>query len=412
MSGGCAAGGAEAADPSHVRDRPAADTRVLARPGRLAILEDALFARRWRLFLFLFTIYVLTASYSSLSIDVGAAEVPAWSLGTQGQLSISSNPYPDVPWFFLHEGAVYSDRFPGAILALVPAYWIAGQLGFESFSVVPGAITAALISAAAVIVLQEVYGHTLAGTRSVRVATLFTAFGTGAWSVCADAPWSHTVDFLLLSLALWALARERILLAGLAFGGVVLTRPHWAIALAIAGLALGWMQRSVPATLKVAVGMLPGVVLLIAYNGLVFGRWGPTNGHELSGSIGADLGGFPLNLLGAVFSPTRGLIVFYPIVLVCMISLPRVLPTATPWQKAAALGAVSGLSLQLLLNRYSGGDWFFGPRLWIEPLVLLAPVLALAARRYCDDHPGSSIVPVMLWAGVLIHATGAVTGPY
>lgn len=393
-------------------EMPAPPVRGALLPRGIERAERTVLERRWLLFVAVLAIYLLTATYGVTSIDILAADVPAWSLATSGQLELVSNPYPDLPWFFEHNGSVYSDRFPGAIVFIAPAYWVAAQLGFDEFSRVPGAITAAVVTACAVLVMNEVYGLTLASRRAVHVATLFTAFGTGAWSVCAHAPWSHSLDFLLLALGLWALAKDRIFWAGLTFGGVVLTRPQWAIALAVLGISLSLFQRSVLPAVKVALGMLPGVALLFAYNGTLFGRWGPSNGQELGGSVSAEWTALPLNILGGLLSPTRGLVFYYPIVLVGFIMLPRVFPAASAWQKAATIGGTCGIIVQLLLNRYSGGGTFFGPRLWIEPLVLWAPLLAVTAQKYSVDHPRSKVVPLMLLFGVVLHGAGAILLPF
>jgi len=379
---------------------------------RPATLPWRFLERRWILFLVILTVYVSTANYNFISIDVIAAEVPAWSFATTGQLDLNAISHPALPFFFHHGDGVYSDRFPGAIAFLVPAYWVAALAGVAEFTIIPGSISAAVVTAFAVLVMNEVYGLTLSSRRSVQVATLFTAFGTGAWSLCANAPWSHTLDFLLLALGLWALARGRTIWAGVAFGGVVLTRPQWAVAFVALGLVLSMLERSIRPALKIALGMLPGVVLLTAYNGVLFGRWGPSNGNELGGRIAVQWWEFPVNVLGGLFSPTRGLLFFYPIVLVCAIALPRVFRKAPPWQKAAAVGGTCGIVLQLLLNRYSGGSGFVGSRLWVEPLVLWAPLLAASANQYGADHPRSKVVPILVCGGVLIHGLGAFSFPY
>ena len=368
--------------------------------------------RRGVLFALVFTVYALTASYGSASIDVVAAEIPAWSLATRGDLNLQSLPLPDFPWFFEHAGGLYSDRFPGAIAYLVPGYWLADVVGQPDFAMTAGALTAAVVSASAVLVLREVYLLVLTTRRAAHVATLFTAFGTGAWSICANAPWSHTLDFLLLALALWALANDRQLWAGLAFGGVVLTRPQWLVALVVTALVLARLTRSIRPVVRVGLGMIPGVLLLVTYNGLVFDRWGPSNGHELGGNIAMRWGALPLNVLGGIFSPTRGVLFFYPIILVCLVALPKVIPTAGAWVRAAAVGGAVGILVQLLLNRYSGGDSFFGPRLWLETLVLWAPLAAVSVERYYADNPGSRAVPFAMAMGVAVHGIGAVLTPY
>lgn len=290
----------------------------------LVWFEREVLERRWALGCLLLVVYIPTASYTFLSPDVIGAEIPAWSLATRGTLSFPHHPNPTVPWFFEYEGRFYSDRFPGAILFLVPGYFLAGLLGTDGFSVNPGAISAAVVTAAAILVMDEVYGVTLGSTRAKHVATLFTAFGTGAWSICANAPWSHTLNFLLLALVLSALARDRLGWAGLALGGVVFTRPQWLVAAAVLALVLGVLRRSPTPVARIALGTIPGVVALFAYNGLMFGRWGPSNGHELSGTIQPHWEAVPWNVAGAVLSPSRGLIVYYPIVLIALVGLrPR-----------------------------------------------------------------------------------------
>jgi alpha-1,2-mannosyltransferase len=158
--------------------------------------------------------------------------------------------------------------------------------------------------------------------------------------------------------------------------------------------------------------MVPGVALLVSYNGLLFGTWGPSNGHELGGSVGVHWSDLPVNIGGALVSPTRGLLVFYPVLLLALPTLRSAIRAARPWQLAAAIGGTAGLLVQLALNRYSGGDTFFGPRLMIEPLVLWAPLLALAVYKFSVDHPRSVLLPAALGAGVIVHGAAAILLPY
>ena len=368
--------------------------------------------RDWMLFPILLLVYIPTASYGFTSIDVAAAEYPAWTLATHGSLDLSVAPHPNLMWFFEHRSGVYSDRFPGAIAYLVPAYWLADRLGVHGFSIVPGAVAASVVSALAVVVMRSVYQATLPSRTAALVATIYTAFGTGVWSICANAPWSHTLNLLLLALSLLALSRSQYLLAGLAFGAVVLTRPQWAVALVLAALSLGLLVRRMAPVWKVGLGMVPGVALLVSYNGLLFGTWGPSNGHELGGSVGVHWSDLPVNIGGALVSPTRGLLVFYPVLLLALPTLRSAIRAARPWQLAAAIGGTAGLLVQLALNRYSGGDTFFGPRLMIEPLVLWAPLLALAVYKFSVDHPRSVLLPAALGAGVILHGAAAILLPY
>ena len=368
--------------------------------------------RDWMLFPILLMVYIPTASYGFTSIDVAAAEFPAWTIATRGSLDLSVVRHPDLMWFFEYGGGVYSDRFPGAIAYLVPGYWMADRVGVQGFSIGPGAVSASVVTAMAVVVMRTVYRLTLPSRKSSLAATAFTAFGTGAWSICANAPWSHTLDFLLLALSLLALAKSQYLLTGLAYGAVVLTRPQWAVALAIAALSLGLLLRRFTPVWRIGLGMVPGVVMLVSYNGLLFGRWGPSNGHELGGSLSVQWSDLPANVGGAFLSPTRGLLIFYPVLLLAILTMKSAIRLAHPWQLAAAIGGTAGLLVQMALNRYSGGDTFFGPRLMIEPLVLWAPLISLAVYRFSVEHPRSVVIPMMLGAGVVLHGAAAILLPY
>lgn len=363
--------------------------------------------RAW-FFAGILALYLATATYIGSHIDVAAAMRPAWVLARIGTLNLDGVPHEHLPWYFEHDGGIYSDRFPGAILYLVPSYWIADKLGFHDFTFIPGTVTAAVVSAAAVMVLHAVYGKILPTAREVWVATVFTALGTGVWSLAAHAPWSHTLNLLLISLALLALSRGSWWMAGIWFGFAIATRPTVAVGALVAGVVLAVANRSILPMVRIGVGCLPGVALLFAYNGLLFGRWGPSNGHELGGDVHVRLADLPGNLLGAFISPERGLLFYYPILVIVAVGAVSAWCAAAAWERAAASAGVVVLLTQLALNRYSGGDTFFGPRLVIEPLALAAPLIARSVWEFSRQH-GVRFVRWAVVAGIVIHGVGGIT---
>lgn len=225
------------------------------------------------------------------------------SLGT---LDLAGLPHHELRWYFEQDGAIYSDRFPGAIFHLVPGYWVATRLGIHAFSLLPSAATTGLVTAAAALVPSKADTQVLPTARAVWVATVFTGLVTGAWSLAAYAPWSHTLNLLLVALALLALNKDSWLIAGLSFGLAVATRTTMAVAALAVGVALALAHGSLTPQLKVGVGCVPGVALLFIYNGLLSGRSGPSNGHELRGEVHVRWADLPLNVMGALLSPTRG----------------------------------------------------------------------------------------------------------
>lgn len=356
-----------------------------------------------------FAIYLATGSYADQSIDVMAAEEPAWALATRGTLDLSGIEHHALPWYFEHDGAIYSDRFPGAILYLVPGYWLAAALGVTWFSQAPGVVTAAAAAAATVGVLYQVLCSVLPGSQA-RVAALFVAFGTGTWSLAADSPWSHTIGQLCVALILLALSRDRVGLAALASGILALTRPVQAVASAVLGATMAWQRRSPGLGVRFAALAAPGLLLLFAFNALMYGTWGPSNGHELAGTIVPRPLDLPVNVVGTLVSPTRGLVFYYPFLLVAPLGFAAAWRSSRDWERSALLAGVSGLLAQLALNQYSGGDVFFGNRLAIEGLTFAVPILARSVAHVVAG-PYRRVMLATLVLGVAIHAAGSIVVP-
>lgn len=357
-----------------------------------------------------FFVYAVTGAYGVQSIDVVAAEEPAWALATLGTLDLSQVAHHDIPWYFTRHADLFSDRFPAAIFFLVPGYWLAHQFGVHEFSFIPGVLTAAGVAAATVGMMSAVFARLLTAHQG-RLATLFFAFGTGTWTVSGHAPWSHTIGQFFVGLTLLAFARRRDPLAALAAGFLTLTRPVEAVAVIVLGATLAWQRRSWKTACYFGVLVLPGVLLLFAYNGLMFGQWGPSNGHELGGAITVSLTDMPINLLGTAFSPTRGLLFYYPFLILVPVSFMAAWRAGRDWERSAFLAGASLLVAQLALNRYSGGDTFFGNRLVIEPLTFAAPLLARSVVLVLQG-PLRVAMKAFLTVGVVVHALGATVPPY
>jgi hypothetical protein len=180
-----------------------------------------------------------------------------------------------------------------------------------------------------------------------------------------------------------------------------------AVAAAVALVFLVFKEPSLRPALKLALGAAPGVVGLIAYNGIMFNSWGPSNGHELRGNISLRLRDLPFNVAGTLFDPVCGLVFFYPVVLVALAGAPRAWRRAASWERAGAVGGMALLLTQLSLDTYTGGDGFFGPRLLIEPLVLSGPFLARSIYLSGRSH-GMRPVYLALLMGGLVHSVGGI----
>jgi hypothetical protein len=86
------------------------------------------------------------------------------------------------PWIADTSTGVRSNRLPGAILIHLPAYLI---IGGGSFSVAPSAITASVVTAAAV-ALMFLAMREVVGLRLALLSALVLVFCTGTWTVSAN----------------------------------------------------------------------------------------------------------------------------------------------------------------------------------------------------------------------------------
>ena len=144
----------------------------------------------WVVLLLTGSVFLLTAAYSSVSGDVWTANVASWQLATTGDPWLESvdlpvldqHPARDVWVVTVPSGHEVIGRSPGAVIAAIPAYVL---LGSSTFSLIPGAITAALLTA---ISASLVYGtlRLQMKDREAALAALLFALSTPVWSVAAN----------------------------------------------------------------------------------------------------------------------------------------------------------------------------------------------------------------------------------
>lgn len=332
-------------------------------------------------------VYVLTAEYATASGDVVAADVLAWQLGTQGSSTFTADTYPQLDEHPAREGWIIEaadgtevvGRSPGAVAPAVPAYWL---FGGDHFSLAPGAVTAALLTALAM-VLMALALRRLLPQREALLATFVVALGTPVWCVAADGSWPHTVTVLGLSGMAWAASRERWWLVG-AFGGVLLWgRLHAAVIVVLVGLLVGWRRRDPRLTAQVAIPSAAFLALEALWTRQIYGSWNPMSSYETGKfEAYADRNRLDLvNHLGFWVAPDRGLLVWTPVVLLLLPALMRSWRTLPDWSRALVLGGLAYSAVQGVLDRFGGGDAFYAYRLMIEMLVCLVPALALSAPR-------------------------------
>jgi hypothetical protein len=228
--------------------------------------------------------------------------------------------------------------------------------------------------------------------------------------VAADALWQHGPNAFWLSLGVWLAVRERWLGSGLAFGALAFTR----FPVVLVGVALGvclLLRREWGPATRLAIGTVPGVAALLAYNWWLFGSptiWGGYGATFVERTLDPDTRGYIANIGSALFDSQHGLFVWTPLVLIALFGLPLVRGKAPRWAWVAAAGGLAYLLLQLKANRASGGDGFTYYRYPIETLAASTPLLFVASRSLWDSGPIAKVaIGLTALFSVGAHAVGA-----
>ncbi|HWA68161.1 MAG TPA: hypothetical protein VG899_17500 [Mycobacteriales bacterium] len=363
-------------------------------------------------FAVLAVVYFATADVGrdSVSPDTVAAALPAWAWATHHTLYLDRVAVPNI-WEYQPKAHVVSNRTPGVVFFSIPFYLAVGRSAiFSMFAACLAAATAAAGSAAFLFAAIR----RLCGANRALIATAVFAFGTATWSVAADTLWPHGPDELFLAAAMYFLSRNRALLSAISVALAVPIRAHVAAFALVAGVWLAVRRRS--AWPLVTFGLPSGITLflLCLYNHWMFGTWAISGGypyvnHDLAALSGSGHVNFPIDVLGALVSTDRGLLVWCPLIVVLAFALRPAWRLAPDWVRISAVAAVGYFLIQMKLNYFSGGDRFWSYRLTLEPLILLTPLLVLAAVEVSRRHRlwGGGAVAAAVY-GVGTQAIGAI----
>lgn len=322
-------------------------------------------------------LYLLTVNVSGRqSFDPISAALPAWQFARSGSLDLTA--YRDWSnWIIQVHGHWYSNRFPGPIFWATPFYRLMP-------STEPSLAPAAIAAVTSVVIGEVLLYRSLRTvvSRGLSIAmTACLAVATPLWSVAADALWTHGPAMMAISLILWGVSRRHALAATVGAAVSVLCRPH----LAVSGIAMTlWLLRRGQKREALAniVGLSIGVALLLIYNRAVWGTFTILGGYDQSHltTDGVGLGSLLTNILGALFSPSRGMLFYCPFLLTLAPFLRHAWKASPGWAQAACMAGLVYAGTQLYLLRFTGGNRFYSFRVLIESLVLCWPMVAIAAK--------------------------------
>ncbi len=361
-----------------------------------------------------FAIYLLTASWTHpVHTDAFTNVLSARALGAEGTLqlddhaSLAEARYHDtVAWVEEGENGPISRYPPGAALHAAPLYVLAsGELqptlirsrldpdaGIIEIGLPPlwpAAVTSAGVTAAAMGILALSFASLTPGRLAVGGAYL-AALGTSAWSVSADALWQHGPAMLWIALASLLAARAHLIGSGLAYAASIIVRPLTAV-IAVGTVGVLVVRRRFSALVTFLIAVSVGAAAIVAYNAVVFGEPSLSGGYS-SGFREKAVSASPLwyvgNVAGGLFSPTRGVLLWSPFLLLLLPGVPSAWRRAPDWVRGPAVGAILYILLQWRANRYSGGDGYQFYRYPLEPLMAAAPLLILSYSDWIKPRPG------------------------
>ncbi len=123
----------------------------------------------------------------------------------------------------------------------------------------------------------------------------------------------------------------------------------------------------------------------------MYGTWDPTAAYD-AGAFADYAAAHPISLvnqLGFWVAPDRGIFVWTPATLLLLPALVRSWRRLPDWSTSLVWGGLAYTVMQGVLNRFWGGDVFYGYRLGLEMLACAAPALALSAGAHGSGraHP-------------------------
>lgn len=280
--------------------------------------------------------------------------------------------------------------------------------------------TASLIVALTSMVIYTIVRDTSRSWATPRVAmvtALVFGFGTSAWSIASRALWQQTASMLSLALViLFAMRLSRganqAVLLGVFLSLAVIFRPTNVVTVALVGiwLCLRFPRRIGLTAVGSAIPLLPFFLIsLREYGELLPPYYLPSRMSEQANF------GFWESVAMNLVSPSRGLVIFDPVLIVAVIGFV-VLRRRRELTGLDVVMALACCGQLIVISSYgSTGGSTYGPRLMIDVLpylmLLAAPAIGVLVHKRARRSNGvrvaaSAVVVVLAW-GLFVNATGA-----
>jgi hypothetical protein len=278
-------------------------------------------------------------------------------------------------------------------------------------------LTASLLTAGAVVLVF------LSLTRVVSImhawlVALGLGLGTTYWSAVSQTLGQQEVVAAGFALALWAVWRVEVVSSrrlcvaalGLALAGAA--RPQVVPVIVVCACALlvdaGWRRAVWPLVLVGAVGGATMGANVMWFGHVLGATVEIESVHQAVHGVSGVVADSPwANALALLISPSRGLLIFSPVVAIALLGMARRLPEDLRWLAAAiALQFVTYASYSVWWGGHS-----FGPRYLTDVLILLAPFAAFGVARLADRRWLAAGGWLLLLWSITVAALGAFVYP-
>ena len=347
-------------------------------------------------------------------IEQGSVRLDAYEVETTPPLTDPDN----IGRLIRQNGHLYYSFPLGTSVAAVPAVWLAGQMGRDLTLVTEqNKLQNGLASLSIIVIfflifyLSHIYLNRL---RSLYLTTILT-FGSMIISVLGTALWSHHLALAGMLFCLIIVAKveqgvwnARPWVTGVLIGGVLFftyfARPSTGVFVLCYLALIFTLNRKLFLYAALVSGFGFGLFLLWSYG--EFGTLFPF--YYRPGRLSVNQAGFFTAIYGQLFSPSRGLFVFVPYLLLFVpfaiwqrrkIAHPQLLTFIAVWA-----------SLQLIVT-YIAAPWWsgrsFGPRIQLDFWPALILLIIISWRHFITGH-GANIrtysVAILAVIAIWIHS--------
>ena len=337
---------------------------------------------------------------------------------------VSATPEYATRWGFIkdrsgHYRSIYS---PVPAMLAAALAWPAWRLGVFDVRAPLGPPLAAKLTASICVALAVTFAYLTArralSRRMALMVTIGLGLGTGYWSSASQTLWQSETALLGLALAVLTFSatsagRGSGALTGAGLALALAARPQLAPAVAVMLAGFAWRHR-LAAAYAAAIVVAAGAALVFV-NLRWFGN--PMGALPLLTAANADIhatgatftAGYD-GYAGLLVSPSRGILIFSPVVLVAVAGVRAALRGGARHAEFWCLAAAAAQFV--LYGSYSvwWGGHTFGPRYMTDVLPLLVPMAALALSTRHSRAWNGVAAAALAWS-IAVAATGAFCYP-